>query len=249
MRVVVLGSGSRGNCTYVVAGGTRLLVDAGLRKGEVEARLLAAGEDVPERLDGIVITHAHGDHHAFAPDLAKRFDCPVYLSEATRRGVPWVARARTRVISRTARFDVGEVELDPLPVPHDAPQVALVLRHEWRVVGLVTDLGHVPLDLAPHLADCDTLLLESNHDPEMLERGPYRPALKRRIAGPEGHLANADAAALLARLGAPLRTVVLVHLSETNNRPELALEPASRALSGRDTTLLAATQREPLVVP
>jgi phosphoribosyl 1,2-cyclic phosphodiesterase len=136
----------------------------------------------------------------------------------------------------------------PLPVPHDAAQVALVVAGDGRRALLATDLGEVPPGLPALIDGCDIALLESNHDPAMLARGPYPEHLKRRIASSKGHLSNAQTHAVLARLGPRVRAVVLMHLSRTNNAPELALAVAADALAGRGVRLLAASQDDPLAL-
>ena len=136
----------------------------------------------------------------------------------------------------------------PLPVPHDAAQVALVFDDGTHRVGIATDLGEVTAALCTHVADCDALLLESNHDSVLLDRGPYPETLKRRIASARGHLSNGQACELLRALGPTTRHVVLMHLSETNNRPELALGEAQDVLRRRNVDLRVAHQRDPLVV-
>lgn len=244
MRVTVLASGSGGNATVVAAGGTRLLVDAGIGPRTVEARMRRAfGEVLP--IDGIVLTHPHGDHVGKAASVARRFDVPVWLTEATSRRLT-LPHVRRRVFGRSAPFEVGAIGVKPMPVPHDAPQVALVFEHRFARAGLVTDLGRVPKGLAGHLAGCQLVLLESNHDPAMLATGPYPEFLKRRVASNVGHLSNQQAAHLLARLGSETKEVVLMHLSKRCNSPMLALARARAALEGRRVKLRAADQDEPL---
>ena len=149
MRVTILASGSGGNATLVSAGGTRILIDAGVSKGVVEARMKAAlGEVVP--VDGLVLTHPHGDHIGKANEVARHFDCPLWMTEATGRRLR-VAHVRTRVFGFNVPFDIGTIRVEPMPVPHDAPNVALVFDHHGTRAALVTDLGHVPRKLAAHL--------------------------------------------------------------------------------------------------
>jgi len=247
VRVTVLGSGSGGNATLVQAGGARVLVDAGLGPRVVERRMRAAlGRAVG--LDAIVVTHAHGDHAGKVGPCARHFDAPVFLTEATRRRLS-VDRVRTRSFSRDAPFAIGPVRVEPMPLPHDASQVALVLEHRGRHAAraaVVTDLGHVPRGLAGHLSGCQLVLLESNHDPGMLDAGPYPEFLKRRIASRDGHLSNPQAAHLLARLGPGIRDVVLMHVSRKCNSPALALGCARAALRGRRVKVRVADQDEPL---
>jgi phosphoribosyl 1,2-cyclic phosphodiesterase len=154
-----------------------------------------------------------------------------------------------RVFGTREPFRIGDLTVRPLPVPHDAAQVALRFEADGGgSVALATDLGEVSDALVRHLRGADAVLLESNHDPDMLWKGPYSNALKRRIASPRGHLSNEASASALARLDAWTRTVVLMHLSATNNTPALALDRAAEALADLPAKLVAASQDEPLVV-
>ena len=144
------------------------------------------------------------------------------------------------------RLVIGDVTVRSRSIPHDAPQVALVFETKATTVGLVTDLGYVPKGLEHFLCECETLLLESNHDPDMLAMGPYPEMLKRRVSGSLGHLSNGQAGDLLAALRYTPKRVVLMHLSETNNSPELARSSTEAALGHQGTELLLAQQREPL---
>ena len=196
-------------------------------------------------VDGLVVTHPHGDHASQAKKIARHFDCPVWMTEATARRIV-LPHVRRRVFGFNAPFDIGRIRVEPMPIPHDAPNVALVFAYRWQRAGLVTDLGHVPRKLAKHLSGCQLVLLESNHDPAMLAEGPYPDFLKKRVAARTGHLSNQQAAELLARLGRETREVVLMHLSKTNNSPMLALGQARAALRGRRVKVRCAHQDEPL---
>ena len=243
MRVTVLGSGSAGNATLVQAGGTRVLIDCGLGPNVIEERMRRVfGSAVS--IHAIVGTHPHDDHVGELGSCAKRFDAPVFINQPTRRRST-LRGARVRVFGRNARFSVGAIDVDPMPVPHDAPNQALVLEQRGVRLGIVTDLGHIPRGLAAHFAGCHALLFESNHDPAMLERGPYPDFLKRRIASERGHLSNAQAAGLFAKLGPETRDVVLMHLSQQCNSPLLALA-AARTVLRRGVKLHVAHQDEPL---
>lgn len=244
MRITILASGSGGNATLIESAGTRILVDAGIGPRTLARRLRETGTvGWPE---AIVVTHAHADHVGHCARLAQRSNVPVYATEATRRSAELGANVQ-RMPARGA-FGIGAISVATLPVPHDAAQVALVFDDGRHRVGIATDLGACSGALLDHVADCDALLLESNHDGELLERGPYPESLKRRIRSARGHLSNAQAGELLRRLGPSVRQVVLMHLSETNNRPELARESAAEALSGRDVRLSVAHQKHPIVV-
>ncbi|MFO0680213.1 MAG: MBL fold metallo-hydrolase [Polyangiaceae bacterium] len=229
MRVAVLGSGSSGNATLVEAGGTRVLVDAGFNPTATVRRLKDLGIDLyPRGLDAIVVTHEHGDHAGHVPSVAKRTGAPVYVHAGIR--LPRLAPS-TRVVTydTTQAFTIGALRFAAFPVPHDAPQVALRIASADRTFALVTDLGEEPPGLADFLRGVDDVLLESNYCPELLAESPYPERLRARIRGPGGHLANAESAALLARLvDRGVGRVWLGHLSLRSNSPERALSEAKR---------------------
>ena len=222
-----------------------MLVDAGIAPRTLAARLRSAGARFP---DAIVITHAHQDHVGHALRLARGLKIPIYASEATARAPALHGREEIKIFSAREPFAIGTLTIAPTPLPHDAAQVALVVEGGGRRSAIVTDLGEVPPDLRSHLARCDVVLIESNHDLEMLQRGPYPAFLKRRISSARGHLSNAQAHALLRTLPVETHTVVLMHLSKSNNHPEIALESAQDALGGRRVRLLAASQDASLVL-
>lgn len=224
----------------VEAGATRLLVDAGLPLATLQRQLRRA--DLAVQPTAIVITHAHGDHCRHAAELSEHFQAPLFVSEATRRSVRLGGRRAPRVFGPRAPFAVGDLTVTATAVPHDAPQVALRFDHAGASAALATDLGEVPPGLLEHFAGCDTVLIESNHDSDMLWAGPYPYHLKRRVAGGHGHLSNAQTHGLLRALDRGVRTVVLMHLSQTNNTPELARASAAEALCDHPATLLVSSQ-------
>jgi phosphoribosyl 1,2-cyclic phosphodiesterase len=239
MRIVLLASGSAGNASLFEAEGTSVLVDAGIAPRTLEAKLGAAGARLPQ---AIVVTHAHQDHVGQCLRLARRLKIPIYASEATARTPLLHGREEVRTFSAREPFAIGALTIAPTPLPHDAAQVALVVEGGGRRAAIVTDLGEVPPGLPAHLARCDVVLIESNHDLEMLQQGSYPAFLKRRIMSARGHLSNAQTHALLRVLPVETHTVVLMHLSKSNNRPDLALDSAHDALGGRRVRLLAAEQ-------
>ncbi|MGK3962339.1 MBL fold metallo-hydrolase [Sorangium sp. So ce118] len=266
MQITIIASGSGGNATLFASRGTRVLVDAGVGP-RVLAQCLAAAatagargctpDHTSERTSGstadwtpdaIVITHAHADHIGVAARYNKKHKIPIYASEATARAAHLGDPERVRVFSPREPFAIGALTFSPKPLPHDAAQVALVVDDGARRAALVTDLGEVPPGLLEHVAGCDVLMLESNYDEGMLDAGPYPQHLKRRILSARGHLSNAQACALLAALPGGTHTVALMHLSENNNRPDLALAAARDALLGKRARLLAAPPRGPLVL-
>jgi phosphoribosyl 1,2-cyclic phosphodiesterase len=224
MRVWLLSSGSSGNAAIVEAEGGRLLVDAGLGPRVLAARMRALGGDLfPRGVDGIVITHQHGDHIAHLEPLARALRAPLFL----HRGVHAPrARARFEVRSYVAgeSFQVGPFEVATRTLPHDAPQVALSVAAGGLRFGLATDLGHVPNGLDAFLGACDEVLVEANYCPDMMRDGPYSPRLKQRVTGDFGHLANGQTASLAALLmGTRVSRLWLGHLSRVNNTPAKAL--------------------------
>ncbi|MDB4928097.1 MAG: hypothetical protein JWM10_581 [Myxococcaceae bacterium] len=240
MRLTVLASGSGGNAMLVEAGETRLLVDAGLPLVTLRRQLARAKLDVVP--NAIVVTHSHGDHCRHAAELSEHYQAPLYVSEATRRSVRLGGRRAPRIFNPRVPFAIGPLTVTAMTVPHDAPQVSLRFDHDGRSAALATDLGEVPPGLMEHFAGCDAVLIESNHDGDMLRAGPYPYHLKKRVGGDHGHLSNAQTARFLRALDRGVRTVVLMHLSQTNNTPELARAAAAEALADHPATLLLATQ-------
>lgn len=236
VRFVPLASGSQGNATLVEFGRTRLLVDAGLPAKELVARLAAGGIE-PESITAILLSHEHQDHVRGALRFSKRFHVPVAASWATLEGMDrapaafagWIDLPVGRAVA------IGEASVVSFPVPHDAASpVGFVLEGAGVRVGIATDLGHATPEIADRLAGCDLLMIESNHDPLLLRDGPYPWRLKDRVSGRFGHLSNPEAASLIKRtVDERCRCIVLAHLSEKNNTPELARASALRALHAR----------------
>ena len=224
----------------IEAAGTRLLVDAGLPLATLLRQLARAHLTVQP--NAIIVTHAHGDHCRHAAELSEHFQAPLYVSEATRRSVRLGGRRAPRIFGPRTPFAIGDLTVTALTVPHDAPQVSLRFDHDGQSAALATDLGEVPPGLIEHFAGCENLFIESNHDSDMLWAGPYPYHLKRRVAGDHGHLSNAQTHGLLRSLDRSVRTVVLMHLSQTNNTPELARASAVEALCDHPATLLLASQ-------
>jgi phosphoribosyl 1,2-cyclic phosphodiesterase len=252
MHLQMLGSGSGGNSVLVRAGELNLLVDAGLPIDELERRLEEARVP-PHRLDAIALTHGHLDHARAAGLLSRKTGARVYCSasmmqNASVRGAcALCALSVGGALTLRAARGPDELHLAAIPLPHDAdPTLAFRLEHAGRRAGVCTDMGVADAGVARALHGVHLLVLEFNHDPELLASGPYPSALKRRVAGPRGHLSNAAAGEVLAAVAGPeLHTLVLAHLSATNNRPELALDSARRALAGQgrsDVRLVVAEQ-------
>ena len=258
--VTVLASGSNGNCTMVSSSGTRLLVDAGLSCRELIRRIMLCGED-PRCVDAILITHEHGDHIAGLHVLARKLKVPVYMTGATHEAYRRSARdsagnrvvlERLELFSSGRAFQIGDITVTPFTIPHDAiDPVGFTFRSEGIKVGVCTDLGYMPASVCHHVRGCQVLMIESNHDLELLRGGPYPWAVKQRVMSRVGHLSNDALADFLASdYDGGAEFLILAHLSEKNNHPEIARMTAERALGGqrdfRRNHLLLAGQHEPL---
>jgi phosphoribosyl 1,2-cyclic phosphodiesterase len=233
MRFGCLGSGSKGNAWLVQAGDTRVMVDCGFGPREAAKRLARLGVEVFD-LDAILVTHEHSDHGRGVAQMANKARCSVWLSQGTHTlleasdSAPW----SVNIIHAERMFSIGELEIQPYSVPHDAREpTQFVFSDGAKRFGLLTDAGHVTPHVEAVLNGCDALALECNHDIARLEAGAYPVALKRRILGRYGHLDNAAAAALLKSIaGSNLKHVVAAHLSAENNSPELAQAALAEAL-------------------
>ena len=231
LRFKNLGSGSAGNATLVEARCgqqvSRLLIDCGLSVRELGKRLTMAELSL-EDIDAVFITHEHADHIGHARALATRTGMDVWMSRGTALAcqlAEWgLADGKWHIARDSHAFAVGALEIMPFTVPHDAREpLQLRCSDGDRRLGVLTDLGHGSAHVIESLQDCHALLLECNHDPELLAQSSYPAFLKKRIAGPQGHLSNEESALLTAALVHPsLNLLVAAHLSERNNRPDLA---------------------------
>jgi len=251
MKFSILSSGSRGNSCYLETSGARILVDAGLSGIEIERRLGTVGV-LPKSLDAIFVTHEHSDHIKGVGVLARRYGLPVYANLETLRCAEKALGKLPEVIS----FQTGEtlniknLSVETFTKCHDAADpMGLVFRNNGIKVGLVTDMGRSTRLAEDRLRACNALILEFNYDPTMLSEGPYPLDLKRRINSAEGHLSNQQAGELLETLShGDLKYLVLAHLSETNNQPEMALKAAKTVLKQcglKQTQVLVGKQDEP----
>ena len=266
--VTMLASGSRGNCALISSASTRILVDAGISCREIFKRMKALGEnggnvqsEDARSLSAVLITHEHSDHIYGLRTLAKKLNIPVYMTGATHHAWSRAVRDESGERPQLEKFErfeaghgfqVGDIAVRPFTIPHDAADpVGFTFRAEGIKVGLATDLGYMPLSVKDHLRGCDVLIIESNHDVEMLRVGPYPWSVKQRVMSRVGHLSNVALADFFSSdydNGASF--VVLAHLSEQNNHPEIARREAEKALALRgglfNNRVLLASQSEAL---
>lgn len=245
LNVCAIASGSKGNCFYVAGGSTKLLIDLGISSARCDKCLSVIGGGAPD----VIVTHSHSDHVGGLATYAKKhenahFYCSEPASYQVRRLV-----GGNRLTVFDGEFNVGDLTVKPFPVSHDVPCVGYTIDYSGKRVGYCTDLGVMTDEIIQNLAECDFVVLESNHDPEMLKYNPqYPPMLKSRIISRVGHLSNetaASTAAELARRG--VRNFMLAHLSDSNNYPELALGTTRRKLMScgiTDATVDVARQDE-----
>ena len=256
----MLASGSRGNCALVASTQTRILLDAGVSCRETFKRMKLLDES-PQSISAILITHEHTDHIYGLAMLAKKLRIPVFMTAATHHA--WSRAMRTINGERPQieklerfesghRFQIGDIEVKPFTIPHDAADpVGFTFRAEGIKVSFATDLGYLPVNVRDHLRGSDILVMESNHDVEMLRGGPYPWQVKQRVASNVGHLSNAKLADFFTGdYDNNAAFVVLAHLSEQNNHPEIARREAEKALAERgvlfQNRVVVATQSGPL---
>jgi phosphoribosyl 1,2-cyclic phosphodiesterase len=247
VRFASLGSGSRGNALLIEAGATRVLLDCGFGKRELSRRLARLGVAI-ETLSAIVLTHEHSDHMAGARAVAAALGIPLYATQGTfgALSVGQGELVQLRLIDSHEAFSVGDLQLQPFPVPHDAREPVQYVFTDGRcLLGVLTDIGHVTPHVISLLSGCEAIVLECNHDLQMLAAGHYPESLKRRIRSRDGHLDNLAAADLLQRIDrGRLRHVVAAHLSEKNNSPELARQALAGALGCSADWIGVASQDE-----
>lgn len=249
MRFASLGSGSKGNCLVAEAGGSRVIIDCGLSPRETSRRLARLGL-APADLDAVLVTHEHADHVGHAYPFAARHALPVYLTHGTRRaqedGGAAAEGVALRPIEGQQAFAVGALRVEPFTVPHDAREpVQFVIGDGVRRLGVLTDLGTSTAHVEAMLSGCDALVLETNHDLDLLWGGDYPKWLKERIGGPFGHLDNAASGKLLAALDrSRLQHVIAAHLSAQNNTADLARAALAAALGCEADWVGVATQEE-----
>ena len=244
LRFASLGSGSRGNALLLETPHVRLLIDCGFPAREIEKRLAKLSVD-PQTLDGILVTHEHGDHIRGLGALARRYALPVWMTAGTYRNACYGELPSLNGIDCHAGwFSFGDLEVLPFPVPHDAREPCQFLfQAGGRRLGLLTDTGHVTPHIRAHLQGCDGLVLEFNHDREMLVNGPYPPSLQARVGGSQGHLSNDQASGLLRQLSCEsVQYLLASHLSEKNNTRSRVEQAVSEAVPELAASLFFAAQ-------
>ena len=232
MRIINLGSGSRGNSTLIEAGQTKILLDCGFGIRELELRLKEAKTNLKE-INALVITHEHVDHIRGLKSIISKFKIPVYANQLV---LPTLAKHiddRLEYAFSNNAFKIGEISITPFPVSHDSINCqGFTFSCGQAKFGYATDLGYVSGEVLNHLLGCKLVFIESNHDIQMLKNGPYPPILKARIRGNEGHLSNVQCAECVKQLALNgTKFFALCHLSQHNNTPELAFATTANALS------------------
>ena len=248
-KISVLASGSKGNATVITAGGKSFLIDAGISCRQLTQRLKEAGL-APENLEGVLLTHEHRDHVNGLPVLSRKWHLPVFANEATWRNMPQrteMERACCRLLPKCLQTD--GLKITSFNVPHDAAgTLGYVFEYAGARCVYLTDVGFITEEIKTNVAGADTLVLEANHDEEMLKKGSYPYALKQRILGTRGHLSNAAAGWLLSQMERLPAEVVLAHLSQENNTSQLALGTVRGILDakelGETTQIYVASQDE-----
>ncbi len=247
IRFASVGSGSKGNATLIEFSGTRVMLDCGFYLREIEERLGRLGVE-PRSLNGIVVTHEHHDHIGGVARFARKHDIPVWMTPGTFAAWddPYVANVHR--FNPHESFVIGDLRVEPFPVPHDAREPChYVFANGAQRLGVISDAGCVTPHMRERLSACDGLMLEFNHDLRMLLTGPYTARLKTRVGGPLGHLSNAQSADLLRNIDCSrLQHLVLTHLSEINNTPQLARAAACEALARDESWMVCADQSEGL---
>jgi len=231
LKCCLLASGSSGNCIYLETNKTKLLVDAGLSGKEIKKRL-AAIDVLPEDIQALVLTHEHIDHSRGAGVLSRQLGIPIFCSGETANAAKLGKVSQLRHFEPGEGFAINGFYLQPFSVPHDAVDpVGFIIQNSRFKVGLATDMGQVTRLIAQRLMGVNLLILETNHDEQLLKEGSYPWSLKQRIRSSQGHLSNRQAASALQEwLDPSLKQIMLAHLSESNNRPMLAFESISQVV-------------------
>lgn len=247
MRFSFLGSGSRGNSMLVESGDTRIMVDCGFSLKEAEKRL-ARLQVEPESIDAILVTHEHHDHVGGVGVFHRKYRTPVWMTTGTWQAAKVGHLEQVELFNSHEQFAVGDVAVCPFPVPHDAKEPSQFVFEDGRHrLGLLTDVGMSTPHIEKQLSGCDALLLECNHDSELLANGSYPPSLKQRVAGKLGHLNNQQAVGILEKIDtSKLQHLVAAHLSEKHNTPQIVGECLSDAMGCEEEWIGIAHQDEGL---
>lgn len=247
MQFASLGSGSKGNCTVVEKDGTMLLIDCGFSMRETEHRLQRLGREI-NQVTAILVTHEHGDHVRGVASLAKKHQLPIWASRGTAKAAKLDELAQWNCIDIHQAFEIDDIQIQPVPVPHDArePCQFVFTDGDWRL-GVLTDTGSITPHIEAQYSACDAFILEANHDEVMLANGSYPISLKQRVGGDFGHLNNSQAKELLARIDITnLQYLVASHISDKNNTVALARDKMSEALDMEASWIDVASQDEGL---
>lgn len=244
----LLGSGSSGNAILLRSRGTKILIDNGLSFKQLSLRMDAVGETL-DGLEAVLVTHEHGDHVQGLGVLTRKMDVPIYMTRGTLDSLPAGLGLKGDILTFEAGDDlrVGDMDVRTFSVSHDAADpVGFTVRAEGAQFGLATDLGHASNLVRNRLAGSHALVIESNYCPEMLRNGHYPPQIQQRIRGRQGHLSNEDMCSLLhSLLHDGLQRVILVHISEKNNTPELVASRVRGVLKAHRAEMFLATQDAP----
>lgn len=244
MRFACLGSGSKGNATIIQSETSTLMVDCGFSAKEATARLSDVGLR-PECLNALLVTHEHGDHIRGIATLSRRYDIPVWASRGTSHYFA-NEQIELNIVNVHSDFEINGLKITPVAVPHDAREPCQYIFHnsDYRM-GMLTDVGSITPHIVSSYKTCDVLLLEYNHDRDMLMEGHYPHALKQRVAGDFGHLSNEQSNQLLQRiLPGPLKFLLAGHLSESNNTHEKVAEQLQKVMQAHDCAFAIASQDE-----
>jgi len=240
LRFASLGSGSKGNATIIESATTRLLIDCGFAARELNTRLMSLCDQDGSSLSAVLVTHEHGDHSKGVGALARKHDLTVWASAGTFRHSKFGELPHFNLIEpNQASFMIGDIEITPFPVPHDAHEtVQFIFRNGDHCLGILTDVGMITPHIISLFQACNAVLLEANHDLDMLARGPYPASLQRRVGGDYGHLNNQQAASFLGYLDAnKIQQLVIAHLSEKNNQEQLARQCLVNAMPSMENKM------------
>ncbi len=245
IKICSLSSGSKGNSLFIETPHTRVLIDIGLSALQIRRSLEAIGVE-PSSIQAIVVTHAHADHIRGAGVFARKYHTPIHAHPETLDAMTRLFRGTETLVPWNSDFTIGDLHFTPFPLSHDAfPTVGYRLQAGQRTLTVCTDLGVVTNEVRENLRGADLVVLESNHDPDMLINGPYPWELKERIASRVGHLSNHDTGLLLKEiLNGRIKHILLAHLSEENNTPELARNTVLEYLGARGEELIAILEQK-----